>query len=53
MKVYIVYKKEDVSNYEPTVWIYANEKKAREHLQNLTDDYGENSFALIEEKIIT
>lgn len=53
MKVYIVYKKEDVSNYELTAWIYANEKKAREHLQDLIDNYGIDSFALIEEEIIT
>ena len=52
MKVYIVYQKEDISDYEPTIWVYIGEKKAKKHLQELIDDYGVNSYALIEEEVI-
>lgn len=52
MNVYIIYEKEDFSNNEPIIWIYTDEKKAKEHLQELVDDYGTNSFALIKEEII-
>lgn len=53
MKVYIIYRKEDISNYEPSVWVYTDEKIAKEDLQELENDYGANSFGFIEEKIIT
>lgn len=51
MSVYIVYQKEDISNCEPTIWVYIDEKKAKELLQELEDNYGNNSFALIEEEV--
>lgn len=52
MKVYIIYCKEDISNYEPSVWVYTDEKMARKHLQELEDDYGINSFGFMEERVI-
>lgn len=52
MKVYIIYYKEDISDYEPSVWVYTDEKMARKHLQELEDNYGINSFGFMEEKII-
>lgn len=52
MKVYIIYCKEDISNYEPSVWVYTDEKIARKHLQELEDDYGIDSFGLMEERVI-
>lgn len=53
MKVYIIYRKEDISNYEPSVWVYTDEKIAKEDLQELENDCGINSFGLIEERVIT
>lgn len=52
MKVYIIYCKEDISNYEPSVWVYTDETRAKEHLQELINDYSENAFGLIEERVI-
>ena len=53
MKVYIIYCKEDISNYEPTIWVYIDKKIAKENLQKLNNDYGINTFGIIEEKVIT
>ena len=53
MKVYIIYRKEDISNYEPSVWVYTDEKIAKKDLQELKNDYDTDSFGLIEERVIT
>lgn len=39
MKLYIVYIKEDISFYEPTLWVFQDKDKAYNLLDVLNEDY--------------
>ena len=48
--VYIIYKKEDISFYEPTLWVYLDKDKANKHLEELNESSGD--YDIIYECII-